>query len=400
MCCSLILSCDSLLCVGKQTGRCEVSQHQITRSDLSMSQPLNSLSLRDPPAHNTRGRQPSEQSTMEATINALQEQLRSLSVTDNLPVFRAGAHEVHPWLARFETFCIGKGWQASRHEKLPMYLGAEEHEWFHDLAEDVKSSYATLKAALIAEYTPKAASQFARETALRMQKQDSSTTVKDFVKIVRREARAIALPEDKGVQIILNNMLPAARATIVTTPTTYEGILATPVARGEIPLPKPATSTDTEAVIQQVLAALDDIKRGQIAAIDAHQTSAAVNTANPARQPWPRQTDSWGPVVNTPANSARQPWPRQSDSWEPRPNARFNQPRRPPPQHQGPPSLNSNNHSGTNNKPCWGCGSIAGRCTPRAACPAYGRICYNCGLPNHLDICCTSNPNAVIKVQK
>ena len=269
----------------------------------------------------------------------------------------------------------GEGMANVLQDNLPIYLNDEAHEWCETLPEEVKTSYPLLKTALITEYTPKAASKFERETVLRSHKQDYSMSVKDFVSMVRREARAIALPEDKGVEIVLNNMLPTARATIAARPATYDAILATPVAQGEIPLPKP--TTDSGELVKQLLQALTK-KDTQIAALlaerDVHPSHTST-AAQPPAMPCPDQ--------------------RGNDSWQ-------RLPARPSPSHQAnyrqqraqPPAQRPRGQHYDNRRQCRGCG---GRCLSQSACPANGCLCHYCGLPNHLDKCCARNPRATIK---
>ena len=396
-----------------------------------MSQPANSLILPDPPAHNTRGRQqqatPSTspavmaeaQPGQEAAINTLIEQINTMSVSDSLSSFCANKHEVNAWLARFESLARAKGWLNNRHDKLPVYLEANEHEWYDGLPEEAKASYESLKAALIAEYTPKAASKFERETLLRARKQSQNTSVKDFTLMVRREARAISLPEDKGVEIVLNNMLPAARATIVNIPQTYEAILATPVARGEIPLPTNNNNTDTEAVIKQLLAALVD-KNVRIAALEARRPSTpSAPPAVASQQPWTDEQRPWTDRQQQWTSSPQQQqwtsgpqqqqqqqqWtsgPRQQPWRQPPPQQRTRAwpppgPAPPPRRMTRPPPLSY--RAPTTNGPCSGCGSSKGRCIPREACPAHKQICHHCGKENHLDVVCRTNPDAVIRIK-
>ena len=122
----------------------------------------------------------------------------SMMLNDRLATFESSAHEVNTLLARFESMARVKGRIAPvLHTRLPMYLGDSEHEWYEGLDPATKKSHPLLRAAFISEYTPKAASRFERETALRSFKQRPDTSVKDFLTKIRHEARVIALPEDK-----------------------------------------------------------------------------------------------------------------------------------------------------------------------------------------------------------
>ena len=74
------------------------------------------------------------------------------------------------------------------------------------------------------------------------------------------------MDEQRGVTIILKNMLPAARVTITTTPATYRDLLDTPVAKGAISI----TSTTTTSKYDELVALLMQ-KEAQIAALQQEQ---------------------------------------------------------------------------------------------------------------------------------
>ena len=333
-----------------------------------------------------------------AVVNTIVDQLRTMTINDRMATFESAAHEVNTWLARFESTARGKGWtEAVLHTRLPMYLGDNEHEWYEGLDPATKDSYPRLRAAFVSEYTPNAASRFARETALRSFKQGPTTSVKDFLAHIRREARAIALPEDKGVEIALNNMLPAARASIAGNPTTYAEILSTPVARGEIPLP--STAEDNSQLLKKLLDAVTTLQANQaatVAKLDEHRHRPEpptyhynVNerpTPNPAvyRDPQPRP----GPPQprHQPRGPGDHPGRRQTPHQGYRPI--YHQP---PPRHQPGPA-----HPQQRRRPCRGCG---GTCPERTGCPAQGSKCYSCGLKDHLDTCCEKFPHPGVKYE-
>ena len=389
-----------------------------------MSQPLNSIFLGDPPAKNTRSRQETEPTMAQppvdvGVVNTIVDQLRSMTLNDRLATFESSAHEVNTWLSRFESMARGKGWTAAvLHTRLPMYLGDDEHEWYEGLDPVTKESYPLLRAAFISEYTPKAASRFERETAMRSCKQTPDTSVKDFLTKIRREARAIALPEDKGVEIALNNMLPAARASITGRPTTYAEILGTPVARGEIPLPAPASS-DNAALLQQLLAAVTKLQSTPGAAVARldHEPAAFDRRPTPTptdvrehSTPWSSRHPQGGCPGRQPQQhdhrprTGRPPPGRQSGAprptyhqhSDPRPTYHQHRDPRPTYHQRRDPRPSYHQHRDPRQGRCQGCG---GKCPSRSVCPAQGSRCYSCGDLDHLDKCCKKDPNAPIKFE-
>ena len=267
---------------------------------------------------------------------------------DKLPTFEESACDPHVWIGRFESLATSKKWIRNRHEMMPVYLGNNEHEWYRDLPGDVKQHYELLKDAFLSEYSPSNATKFEAETRLRSQKQTPDMSVKTFIKQVRREARRIGLNEAGGVSIIRNNLLPAARCTITTTPTTYAQLLDTPVARGDIPI--------TDDRYQQLLDLLVS-KEAQIASLQ--QTTGGNNSSTPRY----RQ--------------------QRYDATQDRQHA-----------NQQPPVTGHRGQAGRqhgNVRQCRGCG---GRCQARATCPAWGAQCRYCGVYNHFAKVCGNNPQA------
>ena len=311
----------------------------------------------DPPYLHTRSRaadttegimDPGAQ--LQADINTLGEKISAIQVDDKLPEFCESRCDPHVWLGRFESLATSKRWIHNKHEMLPIYLGDDEHEWFRDLPDATKQQYELLKAAFITEFSPSNASKFEAETKLRSQKQTLDMPVKTFIKHVQREARRIGLDEACGVSIIMNNLVPAARCTITTTPTTYAQLSQTPVARGDIPI--------NDDRYQQLLDLLVR-KEAQIASLQ----QSGNNTTGHTRTD--RQHYSQGSRHHL-----------QGQQRSPR----------------GPPTRQQQG----GDRQCRGCG---GKCQTRSLCPAWGAQCRYCGFSNHFAKCCNRNPQAIIRLK-
>ena len=104
-------------------------------------------------------------------------------------------------------------------EMLPVYLADDEHEWFRELPDDIKNNYELLKGAFASVTI--SSHKVSGRNKTQGPETDTGHACKTFIKQVQREARCVGLEEAHGVSIILNNLLPAARCTIITTPTTY-----------------------------------------------------------------------------------------------------------------------------------------------------------------------------------
>ena len=325
----------------------------------SVSKP--SVSLRGPPYLGTRSHNPIEDEVMDnmmASINVITDQIRAIQTTDKLPSFREATCDPHTWIARFESLAASRHWRDNRHEMLPTYLEENEHVWFQDLPPDTKNDYQSLKAAFLSEFAPSNADCFDTETTLRSTKQPSGESVKTYIRNVQKEARRIGLEERRAVDIILKNMLPAARVTITTTPKTYGELLDTPVSKGEI-----CINTTADDKYQQLLDLLVK-KETQIAALQAeHHNQKPVDRDRGYRNDRRR-----GPGDHQP------------------PNTRHQQ-RGPMHGHQSGGPRHGHQSGGPRHGRCTRCG---GTCLNQYDCRAWGKLCHNCNNLNHFAEFCFS----------
>ena len=324
-----------------------------------------SITLNGPPYRGTRSQ--NSESTMNADqnvmaeINAMNQQIRTMQANDKLPNFQSATSDPHVWIGRFETLAGSRHWH-NKHEMLPTYLDDDEHEWYRELPEATQTNYTFLKTAFLEEFGPSDTDRFDAETALRARKQTPAESVKSFVRIVQREARRIGMDEQRGVTIILKNMLPAARVTITTTPATYRDLLDTPVAKGAISI----TSTTTTSKYDELVALLMQ-KEAQIAALQQEQPHQQIQPHHQQRQR--RQINN---NTDTQQSQQRRPPPPQQRTWIPE-------------QHYQQRPI----------RPCAGCG---GKWHDRSAqCPAWGKVCHNCGKENHYTRCCRRDSGASLR---
>ena len=296
---------------------------------------------------------------MEASINTLTECMKALESPDRMPTFTEGA-DAKAWLCQFDIHANGKGWTspAKLAGMLPMYFNSTvAAEWYAHLPQATKDNFQLLREALIEEYRPKAARRWEAENTLRGRKQRHSEEVCDFVKEVRRTGQLIGLGEETLVNIVLNNLLPAARAMITTMPANLDEILATPVGKGEVPL---ASTSAMPGVSNEQFARLLDVLDKQSAQIASLQQSQAVNNIQPTDQT--RQGDNrHQPSYHNPPRHNNQPL------------RHFNSSSQPPRRH------------GNGQGSCYACG---GDCRQRSECPAQGVTCTYCGGQNHLFVMC------------
>ena len=264
------------------------------------------------PAHNLRSSkgQYTDNNNMEASINTLTERMNALESPDRMPTFTEGT-DTKAWLCQFDIHANGKGWTspAKLAGMLPMYFNSTvAAEWDAHLPQATKDNFQLLREALIEEY--RAARRWEAENTLRGRKKRHGEEVRDFVKEVRHTGQQIGLNEETLVNIVLNNLLPAARAMITTTPATVDEILATPVGTGEVPL---ASTSAMPGISNEQFAHLLDVLDKQSAQIAALQQSQAVNNIQPTEQT--QQGDNLHqPSYHNPPRHNNQPPPRHFNS--------------------------------------------------------------------------------------
>ena len=164
------------------------------------------------------------------SLAALQESLENNTDTVNLrggirfPYFKGEESEnVHDFLKKFETAAKFCNWS---YEKmclaLPLYLQSDASIWLNNLLDDEKSTFSTLKQALIKQFDSTASHWRMRQT-LDQRRQGPKESVADYIAAIRKACYRLKLPKEEVLNIFVRGLRSDLRDfVILNSPTDFE----------------------------------------------------------------------------------------------------------------------------------------------------------------------------------
>ena len=315
----------------------------------------------DPPARNTRARQPL---TMEGEHQP----------TIHLEFFHGQPQEDgKSWLERFEYYVRYRTLNEQKQSDVfPVFMKDAAWKWFSSLPQDSKATIVAMKAAFKAQFdSQREPAEYAAD--LFQTTQGANQRVAEYLITIRDFAHRGGINTEQTLQAALHGLNPKLKPFVsINKPATLEELQKQREALEKV-LEKHEPPSATAALVQAASQLTQELETMKLAQVNATTRQRQVQFHDHPR---------WA-----------SPHPERDSRHESRPPPRWRQASpsparyRPAGNRRSDTQNNDNRRSSSRERRCDGCG---GECISRKSCRAYRLYCNLCGKLGHLASVCRS----------